>query len=109
MNILSNILTEGGVGYLTANENFFILDAFSQLSVKDRDLTAPPGSPVEGDRYLVKATATGDWTGKEAKIAIYHNLAWIFFTVQEGWRFWVDDENVFLIWDGSAYKTATLT
>ena len=34
------------------------------LSVKDRDLATPPASPVNGDRYLIPAGATGVWSGK---------------------------------------------
>ncbi len=37
------------------------------LSVKDRDLTTPPGSPASGDTYIPAATATGAWVGKEAR------------------------------------------
>jgi hypothetical protein len=30
-----------------------------QLSVLDRDLAAPPGSPANGARYIVAASPTG--------------------------------------------------
>lgn len=103
MNIISSTLSEGGVGYTVANENFFRLDAFAQFSIKDRDLTAPPGSPTEGDRYLVKATGTSAWAGHDGAVAIYHNSAWVFFTPQEGWQMWVDDEDRMLYYTGSAW------
>ena len=32
-------------------------------------LDTPPGSPDKGDRYLVIATAGGDWAGHETDIA----------------------------------------
>lgn len=35
------------------------LGAVVSLSVKDRDLATPPASPVNGDRYLIPAGATG--------------------------------------------------
>lgn len=87
---------------VTFNEAINKLEAVTQLSIKDRDLTAPPGSPANGDRYLVKATATGAWAGQEGKIAIYYT-GWIFLTPKEGWRMWVDDENVTVVYDGSAW------
>ena len=39
--------------HVTHNEALRLLDGLVQLSVLDRDLTAPPGSPVDGDRYVV--------------------------------------------------------
>ena len=45
--------------HVTHNEALRSLDALVMLSVDDRDLSAPPGSPTEGARYLVKATGTG--------------------------------------------------
>ena len=45
------------------------LGAVVSLSVKDRDLATPPASPVNGDRYLIPAGATGVWSGKTDQIA----------------------------------------
>jgi len=36
--------------HVTVNEALRALDALVQLAVLDRDLTAPPGSPAEGQR-----------------------------------------------------------
>ncbi|MFD1903837.1 DUF2793 domain-containing protein [Paenibacillus rhizoplanae] len=33
--------------------------------MKDQHLTAPPGSPVEADRYIIPSGATGVWAGKK--------------------------------------------
>ncbi|NIY96792.1 DUF2793 domain-containing protein, partial [Salipiger sp. HF18] len=43
--------------HVTHNEALRILDGLVQLSVLDRDLTAPPGSPTDGDRYIVASGA----------------------------------------------------
>lgn len=45
--------------HVTYNEALRILDGIVQLSVKDRDLTVPPASPADGDRYIVGSGATG--------------------------------------------------
>ena len=37
--------------------------------VKDKDLTAPPGAPSPGARYVVASVASGAWTGHESEIA----------------------------------------
>ena len=43
-----------------------------RASVKDRDLTAPPGSPSEGDRYIVATGGSGAWSGHDLEIAEWH-------------------------------------
>jgi hypothetical protein len=96
-------LVEGqSSGEITHNESLNELDAAVLLTIKDRDLTAPPGGESDGDRYLVGASATAAWSGHDGEIAAYYS-GWIFFTVLEGWRMWVDDENKLLIYNGSAW------
>ena len=80
-----------------------------QLSVKDRDLATPPGSPAEGDRYIVAASPTGAWAGHAADIAVWQDGAWDFHDPREGWRAWVEDENTLLAFDGTAWTDITPT
>ncbi|MEX0409088.1 DUF2793 domain-containing protein [Aquibium sp. LZ166] len=89
--------------HVTHNEAIAMLDALVQLSVIDRDLTAPPGGESEGDRYIVAATATGDWAGKEDDVAVYRDGAWLFLTPRTGWVAWVADEAQLCYWTGSAW------
>src|SRR6185437_15097898 len=65
--------------HVTHNEALLKLDALSCARLLDRDLTAPPPSPADGDAYLVKATATGDWTGQDGNIAFAIDGAWRFY------------------------------
>jgi len=60
-----------------------------QDSVLDRLATPPAGS--NGNRYLIIATASGDWTG-------YENI-----TPSEGMMTWVEDEDVYYVYSGSAW------
>jgi hypothetical protein len=83
--------------------NLSLLDAIIQLAVKDRDLSTPPGSPTNGDRYLVGASPTGAWAGQAGKIAIYYS-GWSFLTPREGWRAWIDDEDLFVRYTGSTWQ-----
>lgn len=69
------------------------------LMVKDRNLTAPPGSPAAGDCYIPVATATGAWVGQEGKCAVYTGSLWVFYTPAIGWVAYIEDEQVL-----SAYK-----
>lgn len=41
-------------------------------------LSAPPATPVSGDRYLISASATGAWVGHEDDIAEWTGSAWVF-------------------------------
>ena len=80
------------------------LGAFDpQDSVKDKDLTAPPGGPAEGDRYIVATGGTGAWAGHDNDITEWNGTAWIFFTPNEGTWCEVEDENTVYIFDGSAW------
>jgi len=77
------------------------------LTIKDRDLTAPPGSPANGDTYIPLAPATGAWAGHENKVVVYEiaTTSWIIYTPREGWTAYVSDEDVLIGHTGSAWTT----
>ena len=75
-----------------------------QEPVIDKDLTTPPGSPSENDRYLVISGGSGtDWAGHDNDIAHYHSGQWNYYTPIEGWIVWVKDENKYYYYDGSSW------
>jgi hypothetical protein len=75
--------------HVTHNEALRVLDALVQLSVEDRDQTAPPATPT-----------SGDWTGQDGSIAVYENAAWAFYAPQNGWQAVVRAEGTTLIFNG---------
>lgn len=89
--------------HVTHNEALLILDALVQLAVADRDLTAPPAGPAEGDRFIVASGATGDWAGEDGRVAQFDGTAWVFHAPQPGWRAWVVDEERLVTWRGGAW------
>ncbi len=91
--------------HVTVNEALALLDGLVQLSVKDRDLTAPPASPAEGDRYIVAARATGAWAGWDGDVVLFSGGAWLRLPPQEGWRVWIEDEGVLVVRAGGAWLT----
>ena len=93
--------------HVTHNEALQLLDAMTQLAVIDRR-ASPPASPLEGDRYLVVATATGAFAGKEQNIALRLAGAWLFLAPNAGWLAYVAAEQVTLLHDGSAWVDAGL-
>jgi hypothetical protein len=84
------------------NEALHAIDAILGGGIISR-LATPPGSPVEGDCYIVIATASGAWAGKEGTIAQLINAAWLFYTPSEGWTTWVAAENDFVVYDGAKW------
>jgi hypothetical protein len=74
-----------------------------QESVLDKDLSAPPGSPATGARYIVKATGSGAWTGQSNNIAQWDGTQWIFTTRNEGMACWVEDENIIYVYNGTSW------
>lgn len=96
---------------LRLNETLRLVDALCQCTVKDKDLTAPPGSPAEGDAYIVAASPTGAWAGKAKNIAVYINATWLFAVPKKGWKTNVQDESKDYEYDSSNWieKTTTVT
>ena len=63
-----------------ANDNSLRVEAMSRLVISD-STTAQPGSPADGDVYIIPASATGtQWgTFTEGDVAIYRGGTWIAF------------------------------
>lgn len=89
--------------HVTHNDALLGLDAIVQLSVKNTTLTAPPGSPVDGDRHLIASGATGAWLGKDLNVAMYSSGAWLFFAPRPGWRLWDETGLRLLVWQTSSW------
>ncbi|MTH64885.1 DUF2793 domain-containing protein [Paracoccus shanxieyensis] len=102
--LLPYILAAQAQKHVTHNEALRILDGLVQLSVLDRDLTVPPGSPADGDRYIVASGANGDWAGWDLNIALSTDGAWLRLPPRTGWRAWVEDEGLLLVWTGAAWE-----
>lgn len=60
------------------------LDAVVQLSVISI-ANSPPGSPADGDRYIVGSSPTGAWVGHEDDVAAYIGTSWVYWTPVAGW------------------------
>ncbi|WP_246737152.1 DUF2793 domain-containing protein, partial [Methylobacterium sp. DB0501] len=98
--------------HVTHNEALMGLDTLVQLAVLDKDLTAPPASPAEGDRYLIAAAApTGAWAGWAGRVVRYQDGAWRSFVPRPGWLAVVADEADLYTYTGAAWASyrSTLT
>jgi Protein of unknown function (DUF2793) len=71
--------------HVTVNEALRRLDALVQITVQSAALAAPPGSPTEGQRWIIAVGATGVWAGQSGKIAAWQDGAWAFYAPLDGW------------------------
>ena len=91
--------------HVTVNVALDALDGLVQLSVISAVLSAPPGSPAEGDRYIIESGATGAWVGWDASAAQFSGGAWLRLVPQTGWLAWNAANGQLLVWTGSAWLT----
>jgi len=96
--------------HVTHNEGMTLLDTLVQASVIDKDLAGSPGSPSEGDCYIVAASATGAWIGWDKRIARFIDGEWRSYLPGtgsgNGWLVWVQDEARLYVFDGTNWIPA---
>ena len=91
---------------VTINAAIQFLDMLMNNAVKNKTTTAPPGSPAEGDLYIVAVSSTGSWAGQAGKLAYYINGAWSFITPRTGLLVWVSAENIPYVYNGITFIDA---
>lgn len=92
--------------HVTVNQALQRLDGIVQCAVINMITTAPPGSPSDGDSYVIAATATGAWAGKEGQIAIYDG-GWIYVVPEEGFSIFNKASDVTYGYTGSVWSLRT--
>jgi hypothetical protein len=90
---------------VTYNAAMALLDQLVQPTVKSRTTAAPPGSPAEGDTYIVAPAATSDWAGKDGRFAAWLGGAWSFATPVEGWLAYVVDTGELAVFTSGAWAS----
>lgn len=81
---------------IIVNLDLRLLEAAIQLSVKSNVVTSPPGSPADGDRYIVAPDSTGVWTDKDGQVAVYVTTKWYFLVPKIGWLAHLETDNSYL-------------
>lgn len=83
------------------------LDAIVQAVVQTvGTLNAPPGSPAEGQGWIVGASPTGAWSGQANNLAYYINASWIFIAKFTGMEVRNLGDGGRYFWDGSSWVIA---
>ena len=97
---------------IPANNNVQRLDATLNAYVKSASTAAQPGSPANGDTYILPASPTGaQWAGEATGTIAYYNAVWYFFTPYSGQRARVEDTGEDIRYNAGAwgYESATIT
>ncbi|HCK84821.1 MAG TPA: hypothetical protein DHW63_09990 [Hyphomonadaceae bacterium] len=91
--------------HVTVNESLLRLDALVQLSVVSATIAAQPGSPADGDLYILPAGKTGaNWAAMaNGALAYWRDGAWEQVTPNEGFLAYVKDVDQILAYSGSAW------
>ena len=82
------------------NEFLIAMDALFRGVAISAALSAPQGSPAEGDTYIVAASATGAWSGHDKNIAFYFN-GWQFVTQKDHMRLYDQAATVWRVYHSS--------
>jgi hypothetical protein len=78
----------------TVNEAIAKLEAGAGLfPALDVNLNTPPGSPAEGDVYVLFTGPTGAWSGHAFEIALYYNGSWEFMPPRDGLMAYAKNED----------------
>ena len=56
---------------------------------------------------VMPSGATGDWAGWDLNVALWTDGAWLRLPPRTGWRAWVEDEDVLLVYDGASWTGTT--
>ncbi len=97
----------GESGWNEQNDfNIVTVAALAQLACISKGVNTPPGSPADGDTYIVGTAPTGAWQGKQNFIAVYraNMTAWQMYQPRPGWRCRVVDENADVFFSGGAWS-----
>ena len=81
-----------------------------KLVAESRLLSAPPGSPAEGDCYIPAAGASGAWSGFDFQLMAYAGGGWVRIVPKSGMKAWVKSERLTVTYeDGTWRDGAALT
>lgn len=88
--------------HVTVNTALRRLDALAQATAISETNT-PPGTPAEGDTYIVGTSPTGVWTGHGTELAVLIGAGWTFIEPAEGWLVYNTDQGEHYRFDGAAW------
>ena len=90
------------------NESMAKIDALECAFVVSHSVSAQPGSPTDGQTWIVGSTATGaEWEGHDSEMGIASSGSpspFLFVTPKAGMRAFIDSLGVYAVYNGTAWK-----
>ena len=90
------------------NESLSLIDAALHPAVEEGPLAAPPPTPGIGQSWIVAGGATGDWAGKEQRLAVWTEGGWRFVAPPPGMLAWNKQDNQWHHWNGTGWSDGEL-
>lgn len=88
------------------NDALTTFGIMGQFHPKSRTTATAPGSPAEGDAYIMPASPTGYASGAAQHDICWYSNGWSKVTPLEGWEGWVEDEDVQVRFSGTSWVEA---
>lgn len=88
---------------LAHSEGMIRLDALVQPVVQQVGLNTPPGSPTDGQAWIVGPSPTGAWAAQANNLAQRAGGAWRFYTRFDGLSVWDNTTDAVWHWNGTAW------
>jgi len=91
--------------HITVNESLLRLDALVQLAALSASTATQPGSPADGDIYVLPVGKSGaDWSAMaDGALAYHRDGVWEEITPREGWLAHASDDDRFYVYSGAAW------
>lgn len=88
--------------YVTVNEALRRIEAIT-IKVVSQSNSGPPGSPSDGDSYIVDS-ASGTWSAFSTDdVAFYSNTSWYAISPFKGLHLYVNDDDGLYVYNGAAW------
>lgn len=103
---------ESGVAVANAmNNNYRVMSVLLQGSVKSTVIEIAPTSNLDGDAYIIPATATGTWINHKGDIAQWDASlgAWFYLKVKKGFSIYVEDVDQQWVNTNTGWKVVQFT
>lgn len=105
---LTELVGNQANAHIPVNTNVRAIEILAAQVVKAKGTTSPPGSPSDGDAYIVGGSPTGDWSGWANRIAYRVDNAWASFTPKTGMLFRAESDGKWWQYSGGAWAEVTV-
>lgn len=101
---LTELIANQSNAHIPVNSAVRAIEMLAAQVVKAKGTTTPPGSPSDGDAYIVGSSATGAWSGWDARVAFRIGGAWSSIVPKTGMLFRSEADGKWWQYTGSAWS-----